>query len=77
MSCTILEKFKSLPHINDEECICEDWGYSPNLYHFDGAWHISWIECSEGDVLYDFYANSIEEVVEKAYDWFHSTFCND
>ena len=71
------EKFESLPHIdNDGKRTCKDWGYSPNLYHFDSAWHVSWIHCSEGDTLEDFSGETIEEAVDKAHDWFHSTFCN-
>ena len=74
---TTLEKFKSLQHINgDGSATCEDWGYTPSLYHFDGAWHVGWIHCEDGDEKYGFSAESIEEVVDKAYDWFHSTFCN-
>lgn len=32
-----LEKFKKLPHINSLYQIVDDWGYTPNLYHFDGS----------------------------------------
>ena len=74
---TVIDKFRSLQHIDDtHKSTCQDWGYAPNLYHFDGAWNITWIHCAEGDSLYGFSAESIEEVVDKAYNWFHSTFCN-
>ena len=72
-----LEKFKSLQHITkDLHQTLEDWGYAPNLYFFDGMWHISWISCEEGDGIKDFEGSTPEEAIDKAYDWFHSTFCN-
>ena len=54
----------------------EDWGYAPNLYHFDGSWHVDWISCEEGDSIKGFTAETPEEAIDKAYNWFHSTFCN-
>ncbi len=74
---TSLEKFKSLQHITgDLHKTSEDWGYTPNLYHFDGSWHVSWISCEEGDGIKDFEGNTPEEAIDKAYKWFHSTFCD-
>lgn len=73
-----LEKFKSLQHISGNlHQTLEDWGYAPNLYFFDGMWHVSWISCSEGDGIKDFEGNTPEEAIDKAYNWFHSTFCNN
>lgn len=73
-----LEKFKSLQHISgDLHQTLEDWGYAPNLYFFDGMWHISWISCGEGDSIKDFEGNTPKEAIDKAYNWFHSTFCNN
>ena len=72
-----LEKFKSLQHISgDLHQTLKDWGYAPNLYFFDGMWHVSWISCEEGDGIKDFEGNTPEEAIDKAYNWFHSTFCN-
>ena len=72
-----LEKFKSLQHISgDLKSTLEDWGYAPNLYHFDGSWHVDWISCEEGDSIKGFTADTAEEAINEAYDWFHSTFCN-
>lgn len=72
-----LEKFKSLQHITkDLHRTLEDWGYAPNLYFFDGMWHVSWISCEEGDSIKDFEGNTSEEAIDKACDWFHSHFCN-
>ena len=72
-----LEKFKSLQHISrDLHQTLEDWGYAPNLYFFDGMWHVSWISCEEGDSIKDFEGNTPEEAIDKACNWFHSTFCN-
>ena len=71
-----LEKFKELPHINSDYKIVNDWGYTPNLYHFDKSWHVTWIHCEEGDGLDDFEGKTPEEAIDKAYNWFHSTFCN-
>ena len=72
-----LEKFKSLQHISgDLHQTLEDWGYAPNLYFFDGMWHVSWVSCEEGDSIKDFEGNTPEEAINKASDWFHSTFCN-
>lgn len=72
-----LEKFKSLQHITgDLHRTLEDWGYAPNLYFFDGIWHVSWISCEEGDSIKDFEGNTPEDAIDKACNWFHSTFCN-
>ena len=72
-----LDKFKTLQHITgDMKSTVEDWGYAPNLYHFDGSWHVDWISCEEGDSIYGFTAETPEDAIDKAYDWFHSTFCN-
>lgn len=71
-----LDKFKTLQHISgDMKSTVEDWGYAPNLYHFDGSWHVDWISC-EGDSIEEFNADTPEEAIDKAYNWFHSTFCN-
>jgi len=74
-----LEKFKSLQHINgDLRQTSKVWGYAPNLYFFDGMWHVGWFSCEETDVIAikDFEGNTPEEAIDKAYNWFHSTFCN-
>ena len=72
-----LENFKSLQHISrDLKSTLQDWGYAPNLYFCDGMWHVSWISCEEGDSIKDFEGNTPEEAIDKAYNWFHSTFCN-
>ena len=72
-----LDKFKTLQHITgDMKSTVEDWGYAPNLYHFDGSWHVDWISCEEGDSIYGFTGETPEDAIDKAYDWFHSTFCN-
>ena len=72
-----LDKFKTLQHISgDMKSTVKDWGYAPNLYHFDGSWHVDWISCDEGDSIEEFNADTPEEAIDKAYNWFHSTFCN-
>lgn len=72
-----LDKFKTLQHITgDMKSTVEDWEYAPNLYHFDGSWHVDWISCEEGDSIKGFNADTPEEAIDKAYNWFHSTFCN-
>ena len=72
-----LDKFKTLQHITgDMKSTVEDWGYAPNLYHFDGSWHVDWISCEDGDSIYGFTAETPEDAIDKAYNWFHSTFCN-
>ena len=72
-----LDKFKTLQHITgDMKSSVEDWGYTPNLYHFDGSWHVDWISCEEGDSVYGFTGETPEEAIDKAYEWFHSKFCN-
>lgn len=73
-----LDKFTSLPHLSgDLKQILEDWGYAPNLRHFDEQWHVDWIHCDDGDSLIGFSAETPEEAIDKAYDWFNSSFCND
>ena len=72
-----LDKFKTLQHITgDMKSTVEEWGYAPNLYHFDGSWHVDWISGEEGDSRKGFNADTPEEAIDKAYNWFHSTFCN-
>jgi hypothetical protein len=74
---TELDKFKSLQHLSgDLKSTLQDWGYAPNLYHFDGSWHVDWISCEEGDSIKGFTGDTAEEAINKAYNWFHSTFCN-
>ena len=73
-----LEKFKSLQHISgDLKSTLQDWGYAPNLYYFDGNWHVDWISCEGGDSIKDFTGDTVEEAINKACNWFHSTFCNN
>lgn len=74
---TALEKFQELPHLNSSYEKLDDWGYTPNLYHFDGEWHVSWIHCEDGDALNGFSGSTPEKAIDKAYNWFHSKFCND
>ena len=50
--------------------------YAPNLYQFDGSWHVDWISCENADSVKGFTGETPEEAIDKAYDWFHSTFCN-
>lgn len=69
-----LDKFKELPHINSLYEIVDDWGYAPNLYHFDGDWHVTWIHCEEGDGLNDFVGETPEEAINKAYEWVQNEF---
>ena len=72
-----LDKFKTLQHITgDMKTTVEDWEYTPNLYHFDGSWHVDWIHCEDGDSIKGFTAQTPEEAIDKASKWFHSTFCN-
>lgn len=73
-----LEKFKSLQHISgDLKSTLQDWGYAPNLYYFDGNWHVDWISCEGGDSIKDFTGDTVEEAINKACNWFYSTFCNN
>ena len=73
-----LDKFKTIQHITgDMKSTVEDWAYTPNLYHFDGSWHVDWISCEDGDSIKGFTADTPEEAIDKAYEWFHSTFCNE
>lgn len=65
---THLDMFKSLPHIDGNYNIIIDWGYTPNLYHFDSKWWVSWIHCEEGDTLLDYSGNTPEEAIENAYN---------
>ena len=72
-----ISKFKSLLHLHaDMKSTCADGGYAPNLYFFDDSWHVDWISCTEGDSLIDFSDSTPEGAIQKAYDWFHSTFKN-
>ena len=73
---TSLEKFKSLQHISGGlNKTLDDWGYAPSLYYFDGSWLVDWISY-EGDSIKSFTGETPEEAIDKACEWFHSTFCN-
>lgn len=41
--------------------------YIPNLYFFDGEWHVTWLHKDDGDSIYDFVGDTPTEAVEKAY----------
>lgn len=68
---TLETLFMQLPHIiptdnvEDGYEVVDDWGYSPTLGHFDGAWHVDWIH-SEGDSLVTFDGENPTEAVVKA-----------
>lgn len=62
-----LEMFKELPHVNVNYEVVNDWGYTPNLYHFDGKWFVDWIHCEEGDSLFSYQGDSPEEAITNAY----------
>lgn len=64
-----LELFKRLPHLDAYQRVISDWGYAPNLYHFDTKWHVSWIHCDEGDAFIDFERETPEEAIEAAFKW--------
>ena len=81
-----IELFKQLPHLaidyNAEPVkgyregfnrgfeVVDDWAYTPNLYHFDTEWHLSWIHCSEGDGIIDFrHPDSPEDCIMQAYEF--------
>lgn len=64
-----LELFKKLPHLDYLYRVQTDWKYTPSLYHFDESWHVTWIECEEGDSIKDFKAETPEEAIKKAFDW--------
>ena len=73
-----LKKFTSLPHLSgDLKQMVEDWAYTPNLYHFDGMWHVDWIHCEDGNSAIGFSADTPEEAIDKAYNWFNSSYCNN
>lgn len=64
-----LDLFKKLPHLDSDKKIIKDWGYTPNLYHFDTKWHVSWIHCDVGDAFIDFEGETAEEAIQKAFDY--------
>ncbi len=64
-----LDLFKKLPHLDSDKKVINDWGYTPNLYHFDTKWHVSWIHCAEGDAFIDFEGETAEEAIQKAFDY--------
>lgn len=64
-----LNLFKRLPHLDGDRKVIKDWGYIPNLYHFDTKWHVSWIHYDDGDAFIDFEDETPEEAIQKAFDW--------
>lgn len=70
-----LEKFKSLQHIaRDKKRTSSDYGFMPTLYHYDGMWHVDWMD--EVGSFKEFSGETPEEVIDMASEWFHSTYCN-
>ena len=67
------EILKSLPNLEDNESFTvvtqEDEGYTPNLYKYEGEWHLDWVSIEEGDSLLDFIGNSPIEAARKAYNY--------
>ena len=61
-----LALFKTLPHLDGNYNIVDDWGYTPNLYHFDTQWFVDWIHCEEGDSLLSYSGKTPEEAIMKA-----------
>lgn len=61
-----LSLFKTLPHLDGNYNIVDDWGYTPNLYHFDTQWFVDWIHCEEGDSLLSYSGKTPEEAIMKA-----------
>lgn len=66
---TIEEMIIKLPHLTYEKKITDDWGYTPNIYHFDGQWHCCWHHCEDCDALFGFTGETPVEAVTKAYNW--------
>lgn len=66
---TIEEMMVKLPHLNYEKDVVNDWGYSANLYHFDGEWHCDFISVEEGDILLNFSGNTPTDAVTEAYNY--------
>ena len=65
----VLDLFKRLPHLDSDKKVINDWGYIPNLYHFDTKWHVSWIHYDDCDAFIDFESDTPEESIQKAFDW--------
>lgn len=64
-----LDLFKKLPHLTYDKKVTKDWGYIPNLYHFDTMWHVSWIHYDDCEAFIDFEGETPEESIQKAFDW--------
>lgn len=71
-SLDYIEMFMSLPHIDDKFQPIDDWGYIPNLYHFDGQWHVSWIHHDDGENLLSYSASTPEEAIRLAVEGYKS-----
>lgn len=64
-----LDLFKRLPHLDEDRKVIDDWGYTPCLYHFDGEWHVSWMNCDDNDTIEDFCASTLEKAINDAFEW--------
>lgn len=63
-----LKLFASLPKAYGDYKITDEDAYNPNLYFYEGNWHVSWISCSEGDILLDFEGKTLEDAILKAHN---------
>lgn len=59
---------QKLPRLSCQYRIEEDGDYIPTLYRDGSLWYISWIKISNGDMLDEYWANTIEDVVRIAFD---------
>ena len=64
-----LDLFKRLPHLDEDRRVTEDRGYTPCLYHLDGEWHVSWVNCLDRYTIEDFHTETPEEAIKYAFEW--------
>lgn len=63
--------FKELPHIDSSRfTCCDNEGYVPSLYFYNGFWIVDWIHCEDGDSLFSFSGETPEEAIQKAYKYY-------
>lgn len=62
-----LALLQKLPRLNNQYDVVENGDYIPTLYFTDGLWFISWMHFDDAEIILEYKAETIEEVVKIAF----------
>ena len=65
---SILDRFMNLPNLDHNKKVTESqYEYVPHLFYYNYYWYIEWTNVN-GEIILTIEADSIEEVINKAYE---------